>query len=344
MDIRKNSIGKHRGKEIFQYTINNNLGLELKILNLGCIIRELNFHGKNMVLGYARPEEYLTCGGNFGSVVGRVAGRISKGQVTIDGKTYDLDKNEGDTCLHGGHEGFGSQVWDLVEEEIAKDFISLKFKYISKDMESGFPGQLSLYTKYTINRDNEIIIEYFGQTDKATILNLTNHSYFNLNTGLDETILDHKLFVRADQYISLDSKSIPKEIKNVGDSPFDFRQDRTIGEYMDLSHKDLKETRGYDHPLILSKDGKDEIILSSRESGISLRVNTTEPTVVVYTSNKLEEGMKLSGGENTFLYQGICLETQWYPDAVNQEFLPKKILRPGDKYYSRSSYGFSIEK
>lgn len=343
MNIIKRNFGSFKDKEVIEYSLDNGQDLEVKILNLGCIIRELNFKGKNRVLGYKNLEDYLNRKGNLGTVVGRVAGRISGGQISIDGQDYELDKNEGSTCLHGGSDGFARQVWDLVEEEIEVDFISLKFKYVSEDLEGGFPGQLTVYNKYTINKDNELVVEYFGQTDKPTIVTLTNHSYFNLNDDLRQGVLDQYLYIDADKYISLDEKSIPKTIKEVEGSPFDFRQERVIGEGMDLDHEDLARTRGYDHPFILKKNKEDEIVLRSRESGLELAVETTEPTLVVYTSNGLREGMDLSQGEVTFPYQGICLETQWYSDAINQDFLPKQILRPGEEYYSRTIYKFSLK-
>lgn len=343
MNIVKRNFGSFKEKEVIEYSIENGQDLEVKILNLGCIIRELNFKGKNRVLGYKTLEDFLNRKGNLGTVVGRVAGRISDGQISIDGQAYELDKNEGSTCLHGGSDGFARQVWDLVEEEIGVDFISLKFKYVSQDQEGGFPGELIVYTKYTINKNNEVIVEYSGKTNKPTIVTLTNHSYFNLHDDLRQGVLDQGLYINADKYISLDESSIPKAIKEVEGSPFDFRQERIIGEAMDLDHEDLKKTKGYDHPFILKKDKKDEIILRSRESGLELRVETTEPTVVVYTSNGLKEGMELSQGEITFPYQGICLETQWYSDAINQDFLPKQILRPGEEYSSKTIYKFAIK-
>ncbi len=340
MKITKKRFGEYHNKEVLEYTLDNGRDLNIKVLNLGCILREINFKGKNRVLGYSTVEEYLNNEGNVGTVVGRVAGRISNGRINIDGKVYELDKNEGSTCLHGGSEGFARQIWEIVDEEIGEDYISLKLKYISNHMESGFPGRLVVYTKYIINKYNDMIIEYFAETDKPTIVSLTNHSYFNLNNDLNEDILNNSLKINSDEYISLDKANIPKSIKKVEGSPFDFRIDRTIDEYMDLSHVDLKNTEGYDHPFILKKDKNKEIFLKSNTSGISLSIETMEPTVVLYTSNKLKEGMDLSGGEKTYRYQGVCLETQWYSDAINQDFLPKNILRRGKEYYSRSKYSF----
>lgn len=340
MKISKKDFGIHNGQAVTEYTLDNGKNLVVKILNLGGVIREINFKGKNRVLGFDNVEDYINKRGSIGALIGRVAGRISKGRMEIDGEVYELDKNEGTSCLHGGEENFSKKLWTLVEEEVGEEQACISLKYKSADGEAGFPGELDVLVKYIIDKDDSLTIEYFAKTNKPTIITLTNHSYFNLNDSLEEDILDHRLRIDADQYIRLDDRSIPIEISKVKGTPFDFREAKAIRKDLDLGHKDLKNPLGYDHPFILNKEQEGEILLSSPSSGVSLLVETTEPAVILYCSNKLEEGMKLSGGEETFRYQGVCLETQWYPDAINQEFLPKNILRPDENYYSRTSYRF----
>lgn len=339
MKISRNKFGRYKDRDIDQYTLDNCNNLNVKIINLGGTISEIKFKGKNRVLGFNNIEDYINNRTYFGALVGRVAGRISNGEVQIDDEIFKLDQNEGSTCLHGGEEGFSFQVWELESEEVSDDFVSITLKYVSSNLECGFPGRLVVYAKYTLNKEDSIIIEYFAKTNKNTPITLTNHSFFNLNDDLSEDILDHKLKINADSYIRLDEKSIPIEIFKVEETPFDFRTPKKIKTDMDLYNKDLNITEGYDHPFILNNDSN-QIELYSKKSDISLTIETTEPVVILYCSNKLTNDMILSGGEKTFKYQGVCLETQWYPDSLNHEFLPKNILMPNEEYYSKTSYKF----
>lgn len=332
MNILRNKFGEYKNYDIIEYTLKNDNDLEVKILNLGGIVREINFKGKNRVLNYNNVEDYIDRDGYFGAIVGRVAGRISKGKIKIQNQEYELDKNEGDTCLHGGKEGFSFQIWQLEDEIITNDSTSIVLKYISPDMECGFPGEVIIYVKYTVEENNSLIIEYFAKTNKSTPITLTNHSYFNLNDNLNKDILDHILKIDADKFIRLDEKNIPLKIANVEGTPFDFRSGKKIKEDMDLSNRDLRHTKGYDHPFILNESNGEQIELYCEETGINLGIKTTEPVVILYTGNNLNEGF------------GVCLETQWYPDAINQEFLEDNILRPNENYYSKTEYKFSFRK
>ncbi len=247
-------------------------------------------------------------------MVGRVAGRVSKGEVLISNKKYKLDQNEGSTCLHGGDEGYSFKVWEYVDSIVKKDSVSIILGYTSPDFESGFPGELINHVKYTVYKNDSLSIEYFAKSTKDTPITLTNHSYFNLNGDLSTDILNHILYIDADKYMQLDENNIPITISNVGQTPFDFRSGKAVN--------------------------KDQIILSSAKTGIQLKINTSEPVVILYCSNKLEEGLTLSNGDRTIRYQGVCLETQWYPDAINQEFLLDNILKAGEEYNSKTVYKF----
>lgn len=340
MKIEKKPFGQYKDREVIEYSLDNGNDLEIKILNLGGTIREINYKGKNRVLGFDNIEGYINGSGYLGALVGRVAGRISNGKIKINNKVYQLDQNEGTNCIHGGKDGFTFQIWDLEEKIVNEDSISIVLKYISKDMECGFPGELTVIAKYTLSKDNSLTIEYFGETTEDTIITLTNHSYFNLNDNLSISILDHVLKIEADNYIKLDENNIPVKISKVDNTPFDFRKSKEIKRDMDLNHKDLKSPEGYDHPFILNKDNKEEITLYSKDSGVLLNIETTEPVVVLYCSNKLDENIPLTHGHKSFKYQGVCLETQWYPDAINQDFLPNNILKSNEKYYSKTKYTF----
>lgn len=340
MELNKRIFEVYKGKEIIEYSLRNNNSMEIKILSFGAIIRQIIYKDRNRVLGFDNVESYVTSSTYMGAIVGRVAGRVSKGKIEINKTTYELDKNEGATCLHGGNQGFSMKIWELVDETITEDSVEIVLRYISKDLESGFPGKMTIYVRYTLKNDDSLIIEYFGDTDKDTIITLTNHSYFNLNDNHSEDILDHELMIDANEYIKLDESNIPIGISNVENTPFDFRSSKMIGEDMDLEYDELINSEGFDHPFILTKNNSIDMILSNKKSGLQLKIETTEPVVILYCSNKIKEGLILSDSNKTFKYQGICLETQWYPDAINQDFLPNNILRKEDKYYSMTKYSF----
>lgn len=340
LEIKDNLFEIYNNQNVTEYTLDNGQNFQVKILSLGATIREINYKGKNRVLGFDNVKDYLNVRTYFGALVGRVAGRISGGEIDIGGEKYVLDQNEGTTCLHGGKEGFSFKIWELVHQNITDESASITLKYISPDIECGFPGELTVIVRYTIYKDDSLKIEYFANTTKETPITLTNHSYFNLNDDLKEDILNHRLRIDSNNFIRLDKKGIPIEVANVANTPFDFVEGKSIGKDMDLTHEDLKFTEGYDHPFILNKDSNNQIELYSNKSGVKLFITTTEPVVILYCSNKLDGGYRLSEGEKTFKYQGVCLETQWYPDVLNQDFLPDNRLKPGEEYYSKTIYEF----
>ncbi|MDR7869525.1 MAG: aldose epimerase family protein [Tissierellaceae bacterium] len=342
MDLEKGLFGVYNGLEVTEYTLKNNNGMEIKILSLGAIIREIIYEDKNRVLGFDNLDSYVNSSTYMGALVGRVAGRISKGKIEINKTTYELDKNEGTTCLHGGNEGFSVKLWELDKENITEDTVGITLKYMSKDLECGFPGDMIIFVRYTLKNDDTLTIEYFAETNKDTIITLTNHSYFNLNDDHSNNILNHELMIDANEYIEINESNIPINISDVENTPFDFRSRKKIDKAMDLTHYQLINSEGFDHPFILKKNSKIPIILSSKKSGIQLSIETTEPVVILYCSNKIREDLPLLDGTKTFKYQGVCLETQWYPDAINQDYLPKNILKPGQEYYSMTKYMFSV--
>lgn len=340
MNLEKRVFGVYKGIEVIEYILKNKSNMEIKILNFGAIIRGIIYKGRNRVLGFDNIESYVNSSTYMGAIVGRVAGRISQGEIEINKTTYELDKNDGSNCLHGGNQGFSMKNWEMVDETIGEESLGIVLKYISKDLECGFPGEITTYVRYTLRNDDSLTIEYFAKSDKDTIITLTNHSYFNLNDNHNEDILNHELMIDANKYIRLNENNIPIAISNVEDTPFDFRSSKTIEKDMDLSHDELMNPEGFDHPFILSKNNGESATLSNKKSNIQLSIETTEPVVILYCSNKIKEGLTLSDGNKTFKYQGLCLETQWYPDAINQDFLPNNVLRKEDKYYSRTTFSF----
>ncbi len=341
MKIKEVSFGVYNNQDIKEYTLDNGHNLSLNILTLGAIIKGVNFNGKNRVLGFDNVEDYVKSRFYFGALIGRVSGRISKSEFKIDEKSYKLDQNEGSTCLHGGKEGFSFKVWEIHDSNVSEESVSITLKHISLDLDNGFPGEFTVFVKYTVYRNNSFEIEYGGVTSKDTPVTLTNHSYFNLNNDLSEDILDHHLRIDADKYIKLDQNNIPIEISSVQGSPFDFRMGKTIKKDMDLNHDELKSTKGYDHPFILNNQDTNQVEVFCKDSGVKLNLFTTEPVIIVYCSNNLSKGYTLTEGKETFKYQGFCLETQWYPDALNQDFLPDNILKSGEEYYSKTRFEFS---
>lgn len=341
MEIKEALFGVYNNQEIKEYTLDNGNNLSLSILTLGATIKEVNFNGKNRVLGFDNVEDYIDSRFYFGALVGRVSGRISKSEFKIDEKSYRLDQNEGTTCLHGGKEGFSFKVWQIHDSIVSDESTSLTLKYISPDLDCGFPGEFTACVKYTVYKDNSFEIEYGGVTSKDTPVTLTNHSYFNLNNDLSKDILDHNLRIDADKYIELDHNNIPIGISNVEGSPFDFRMGKTIRKDMNLDYDELKSTKGYDHPFILNNQNTNQVEVICKESGVKLNLFTTEPVIIIYCSNNLSNGYTLAEGKETFKYQGICLETQWYPDAINQDFLPDNILKTGEEYYSKTRFAFN---
>ncbi|MDX1953428.1 MAG: aldose epimerase family protein [Verrucomicrobiota bacterium] len=334
------------GEPISLFTLRNRSGMVARVMTYGAIVTELHSPDRtgrmeNIVLGFADLNSYLKGHPYFGAATGRVANRIAKGEFTLKGRQYQLPINNGPHSLHGGWKGFDKVVWEAVAQE-GEAGPSVGFSYLSRDGEEGYPGNLRVQVVYTMTHRNELQIDYSARTDKTTIINLTNHSYFNLAGG--GAILDHELMLAADYYTPVDASLIPTgEIVPVGGTAFDFTKPRKIGERIG----DLKPTPGgYDHNFVLRQD-RSRPALAGRvfepRSGRVMTVHTTEPGIQLYTGNFLDGSLVGSGGQIYEQHTGFCLETQHFPDAVHHENFPSIVLEPEQEFTSRTVYGFGVE-
>ena len=342
--IQKSSFGKlPDGTAVDLYTLTNANGLTAKITNYGTIITELHAPDRSgkigdVVLGFNNLEQYLKGHPYFGCTVGRVANRIARGQFTLEGKTYKLAINNGPNSLHGGLKGFDKVAWDAEPQAGA----AIKFSYVSADGEEGYPGKLDVTVVITLTDANELRIDYTATTDKPTPVNLTNHSYFNLAGKGD--ILSHELTLAAEAFTPTDADLIPTgEIKSVKETAMDFTSPKPIGSRIrDIGNKES----GYDHNFVLNSGGK-SLALAARvyepTSGRVLEVHTTEPGIQLYTANYLDGSLKGKGGVVYARQNAFCLETQHFPDSVNQPKFPSTILRSGQTYRQTTVHKFSTQ-
>jgi aldose 1-epimerase len=344
MSIKKEPFGKVDNKEVFLYILKNENGMVVKITNYGGIVTSISAPDKtgkfdDVVLGYDNLDGYLKETPYFGAIVGRYGNRIAKGSFTIDGKKYSLAINNGPNSLHGGIKGFDKVVWDAEQFE-KKDGVGIKLHYLSKDGEEGYPGNLDTYVTYTLTNDNELRIDYSATTDKATPVNLTHHSYFNLGGTSGKDILNHTLFIDADKYTVVDETQIPTgELRDVTGTPMDFRKPVTVGSRIN----DVEG--GYDHNYVLNNNGKIAKVaeLFDSVSGRCMDVSTTEPGMQFYTGNFLDGSITGTKGIVYNKHFGLCLETQHFPDSPNHPEFPNTILRPGEKYTQTTIYKFGIK-
>jgi aldose 1-epimerase len=342
--ISKVLFGETDGQKVFEYTMKNNKGVIVKVINYGASITDIITPDKNaktgsVVLGFDSLSGYTGSGNALmGAVVGRVANRIANKKFTLDGKEYTLSSN-----IHGGVKGFHRKTWNI-EETAGNNEVALKLTYFSKDGEEGYPGNLNIIMVYTLTNNNELKINYTATTDKATPLVLTNHTYFNLSGGKDTKILNTEIRILADQYLDANKDLIPSgNLLAVKDSPFDFTSPQLIGKRI----AEIKDAGGYDLTFVLrNQTGKLAPIASAYEpiSGRELTVYTTEPGLVFYTGNHLSERVTGHLGKPFTKHGAFCMETQHYPDSPNQPMFPNAILRPGETFRSQTIYKFSIRK
>ncbi|MGB8473128.1 MAG: aldose epimerase family protein [Candidatus Acidiferrum sp.] len=336
------------GTEIESYTLYNSRGAHAKVITFGATLTELfvpDRHGKmgDVVLGFDNLDGYDS-GPHpyFGATIGRYANRIAKGKFTLDGKEYQLAINNGPNSLHGGKVGFDRRVWKA-EELKDKEGAAVRFTYFSKDGEENFPGNLKVSVTYTLTNTNELKLQYSAETDKDTILNLTNHSYFNLSGTDTGNILKYVLYINADKYTPVDSTLIPTgKIESVAGTPLDFRKPTAIGARIG----ELKEIGGYDHNLVLNgKAGTLRLAAKvvDPESGREMEVFTTQPGVQFYSAIGLNGSIKGKGGVAYEKYGAICLETQHFPDSPNHPNFPSAVLKAGGHFHSETIYKFSAK-
>jgi aldose 1-epimerase len=346
-NVQKSSFGKlPDGTEIEQYTLRNARGAVAKLITYGATLTELwipDKSGKNadVVLGFDKLDGYLGDHPFFGATVGRYGNRIAKGKFLLDGKEYSLFLNNGPNSLHGGKVGFNRKVWKAQPVKVAHGS-AVKFTYVSPDGEEGYPGTLTTHVTYELTDDNAIKISYHASTDKTTVVNLTNHSYFNLSGAGSGDILKHVLQLDADHYTPVDDTLIPTgELKSVAGTPFDFRKPTPIGAH----NSEIPKIGGYDHNFVLNgAAGKLRKIgtVSDPASGREMEIWTTEPGVQLYVSIGLNGSIKGIGGAYD-KFGALCLETQHFPDSPNHPKFPSTVVQPGNDYHSETIYKFSAK-
>ncbi len=349
MKIEERVFGHYHGEKVIEYTLTNHDGMSVSCLNYGCVITKIivpdrHGHLDNVVLGFDHFEDYVAYSPYFGAVIGRVAGRIKNAQFELEGIEYKLAANEHPHHLHGGKKGFNAVIWKVGTME-CENGVGLRFSYLSPDGEEGYPGNLDMNITYLLSNTNELSITYEARTDRKTVVNLTNHSYFNLSGNLKRDCSEHILQLESDRYLALGPDLIPTgEILESKNTPFDFTQGRILQSGIKSSHpQNVLVGLGYDHPLLFTKKGDNKILLSDNESGRSLMVTTDQPCVVLYTGNKLSGSFNVSGVQARN-YLGVCLETQGLPDAIHHPEFPTVILNPEEVYCSTTKYQFFSKK
>ncbi|MCB9250297.1 MAG: galactose mutarotase [Ignavibacteriales bacterium] len=353
MEIEKKDFGKIDSTlSADVYTLTNKNGMSVSITNYGGIVTKIIVPDKNgklgdVVLGFDKVKDYVNENPYFGAIIGRYGNRIAKGKFVVEGTEYTLATNNFPNHLHGGIKGFDKVLWNA-EPFQNENELGLNLEYNSKDGEEGYPGNLKVKVIYTLTNNNELKIDYSAITDKATICNLTNHTYFNLKDAGASLILDHKLQIMADNFTPVDSTLIPTgQIESVINTPFDFTTPTKIGKEINNEAKQIKNGLGYDHNFVLNGElGKMKLAAKVTEdtSGRVLEVFTEEPGIQFYSGNFLDGTLT---GKNNIVYKyrnGFCLETQHYPDSPNQPKFPSTLLKPGENYKTSTIYKFSIEK
>lgn len=344
--------GTFDGKPVFLYTLRNAGGAEVKITNYGGTITSIKVKDKSgafgdVVLGFSQLSGYTAKNNTsyFGATIGRYANRLAHGTFNLDEKTYHIPQNENGNTLHGGTRGFDKRVWEPASVPSAGN-PSLTLHRVSPDGEEGFPGNLDVTVQFTLTDDNELKIEYTATTDKDTVLNLTNHSYFNLSGPGSGTILDDSIMIPAANYTPVTKALIPTgQIAPVEGTPFDFRQLTKIGSRINEKNEQLKFANGYDQNFVLDRSGEGlqpAARVEDPKSGRVLEVSTTQPGIQFYTGNFLNGSVTGIGGPYKFR-SAVCLETQHYPDSPNQPNFPSTGLKPGEKFQQSTVYRFSIK-
>lgn len=356
MSIEKQPFGQlEDGTPVDLYTVTNDNGIEMRVTNYGGIIVSLRVPDaegnlEDITLGYDSLAGYVENNPYFGAIIGRYGNRIAAGTFELDGETYTLATNDGPNHLHGGIKGFDKVVWTATPFERPNES-GIVFTYTSPDGEEGYPGTLEATVTYTLTDANELIFDYDATTDKATPVNLTQHTYFNLTGDPTSDILGHVLEINADAFTPVNSTLIPTgQLAPVDGTPFDFTEATPIGARIEDANQQLQFGLGYDHNFVLNREssGEDELILAARvtepTSGRVMEVRTTEPGIQFYSGNFLDGTITGKDGITYEQRTGFCLETQHYPDSPNQASFPSTILQPDERYSSRTVYWFGTEE
>lgn len=344
-------IGRRRfdnGEKSFEiYNLVNDNGVTVEILSLGGVITKIltpDKEGifKNIVLELEKPEDYYINDAYRGAIAGRTAGRIGGGKVTIDGKVYEITKNSNGSTLHGGNVGFSKKIWDSqpIKEE---DYVGVKLNLKSADGEEGYPGNVEVQVTYILDNEDRLTMEYSGTTDKTTLINLTNHNYYNLSGDGERRIEGHTLRMNSDKICEMGEGSIVTgRLIEVGGTPFDFRLEKALGKDIDdRTNEQIAKGCGYDHMWVLNKDNDTAITFKDPESGRAMDIETNAECVVCYTMN-FAEGEMLSCGKKASPRMACCFETQAPPIGFNNEFAELSILRPGEKYEAKTIFKFYV--
>lgn len=347
--MKKTAFGKTAdGKEISLYTFENENQVTMSVSDLGAslvsvCVPDKNGKQRDVVLGYENAEGYLKNGCFFGATIGRNGNRIDQAKFSIDGREYQLVQNEFENNLHSGPDGFDRMLWEV--KAIDEEKCAITFRHFSPDGEKGFPGNFDICVTYTLTTENAVEIHYEGTTDADTVANMTNHTYFNLGGHDSGSVMEHLLCMRADYFTPVREKSIPTgEICSVKGTPMDFTTEKSMGKEIDAEYEQLKLTGGYDHNYVLDKEpGAYKAFATACHpgTGIAMEVSTDCPGVQFYAGNFIEE----CRGKEGVTYRkrhGFCLETQFYPNAVNEPGFPSPILKKGEKYDSVTAYRFFI--
>lgn len=338
------------GEAVELFTLKNANGMTVEIASYGATITSIQVPDRDgnmgeVTLGFDNLESYLGGHPFFGVVAGRYANRIANGQFRLNGQVYDLAKNNGPNHLHGGLAGFDKKLWDATSFDNA-DGIGVALTYVSPDGEEGYPGTLTSKVTYTLTDDNTIQIDYEARTDAPTVINLTNHAYFNLKDAGASTILGHEIEINADQYIPTDDTNIPLgPLADVAGTPFDLRAPVAIGAGINKEDEQIKFGFGYDHTFVINRESGGLVLAAEvyePTTGRMMEVLTTEPGVQFYTGNHLDGSLTGKDGVTFQRRTGFCLETQHYPDSPNQPDYPSTVLRPGQTYRSTTAYRFSV--
>lgn len=341
-----------KGQSVQKYILKNSKGMTVEIITYGGIITNWtapNKDGKyeDIVLGYNSLNDYIKCSPYFGALVGRYGNRIANGKFSLDGIDYQLTVNDGQNHLHGGDKGFDKVVWSVNEMPLEVNSAALKLTYVSNDGEEGYPGTLATTVIYRLTDNDELEVEYFATTDKKTIVNLTQHTYFNLSGDFSKTILDHEIVLNANQYIPVFESLIPTgEMRDVEGTPFDFRSAKLVGKQINDDNEQLNIGFGYDHSWVLNNQNNGVRKIGSvyhPASGRLLEIETDMPGVQLYTGNFLKGALPNKQGGIYKNRTGLCLETQYFPDSPNHPNFPSSVLQPGTTYKSKTMFKFSVK-